>query len=335
MAKHRRDEYQYPCAVIRGNERTLLGKADMNKIAEAPDVQAAMNILADFGYGDGKPLENPRDFERALREEQKRFVDLVLSVVLEKEELEFLQYPADYHNVKVILKSEILEISPDAYLTAGGTVESDKLAYMIQARDYMFMEPRIKEAMEEAVEGYAKNKDPQEIDIILDKACYRDMLKAAEAGGNDFVIGYVKLLIDILNILTFVRLRKIKKSETFLRKVLLEGGKIDLKTFVDSYNDTYQVLGEKLDIYGFKEIMELGAATVEETGKYSLLEKLCDDAKVRYIQGAKFVTTGLEPIAAFYIAKENEIKNLRMVLTGKLAGTAEETIKERLRETYV
>ena len=34
-------------------------------------------------------------------------------------------------------------------------------------------------------------------------------------------------------------------------------------------------------------------------------------------------------------AKENEIKNLRMVLTGKLAGTAEETIKERLRETYV
>ena len=38
---------------------------------------------------------------------------------------------------------------------------------------------------------------------------------------------------------------------------------------------------------------------------------------------------------AFYIAKESEIKNLRMVLTGKLAGTAEETIKERLRETYV
>ena len=35
MAKHRRDEYQYPCAVIRGNERTLLGKADMNKVLEA------------------------------------------------------------------------------------------------------------------------------------------------------------------------------------------------------------------------------------------------------------------------------------------------------------
>ena len=335
MAKHRRDEYQYPCAVIRGNERTLLGKADVNKVAESADVQAAMNILAEFGYGDGKPLENLRDYEKALKEEQKRVCDLVLSVVHEKEELEFLQYPADYHNVKVILKAEVLEISPDNYLLDGGTIEADKLVYMIQARDYMFMPPRIKEAMEEAIEGFAKNKDPQEIDIILDRACYRDMLKAAEAEGNDFVVGYVKLLIDILNINTFVRLRKIKKPETFLQKVFLEGGQIDLKTLLDSYNDTYQVLGEKLDIYGFREIMEVGAAKVEETGKYSLLERLCDDIKVRYIQGAKFVTTGIEPIAAFYIAKESEIKNLRMVLTGKLAGTAEETIKERLRETYV
>ena len=335
MAKHRRDEYQYSCAVIRGNERTLLGKADMNKVAEAADVQAAMNILADFGYGDGKPLENPRDYEKSLKEEQKRVCDLVLSVVNEKEELEFLQYPADYHNVKVVLKAEILEISPEAYFMAGGTIEADKLAYMIQARDYMFMPPRIKEAMEEAIEGYAKNKDPQEIDIVLDKACYRDMLAAAETCGNEFVVEYVRLLIDILNINTFVRLRKIKKPETFLQKVFLEGGKIDLKTLVDSYGDTYQNLGEKLDIHGYREIMEVGAAKVEETGKYSLLEKLCDDTKVRYIQAAKFITTGIEPIAAFYIAKENEIKNLRMVLTGKLAGIAEETIKERLRETYV
>ena len=335
MAKHRRDEYQYPCAVIRGNERTLLGKADVAKVAESNSVQSAMNIMAEFGYGNGKPLENPREFEKALKDEQQRVVDLVASVVLEKEELEFLQYPADYHNVKVVLKAEILGTNPENYLSSGGTVPADQLASMIKERNYMFMPPRIKEAMEEAIQGYAKNKDPQEIDILLDRACYKDMLNAAVNAGNDFVIGYVRLLIDILNMLTFVRLRKIKKPASFLQKVFLEGGKIDEKTLVDAYGDTYQAIGEKLDIYGFKAIMEEGAAKVEQTGKYSLMEKLCDDAKIKYIQNAKFVTAGIEPIAAFYIAKENEIKNLRMVLTGKLAGTAEETIKERLRETYV
>lgn len=335
MAKHRRDEYQYPCAVIRGNERTLLEKVHVNKLAEAADVQGAMNILADFGYGDGKPLDNPRDFEKALKNEQKRVTELVLSVLSEREELEFLMYPADYHNVKVVLKAEALGLSPENYLSQSGTIEADKLAYMIKTRDYMFMPTRIKEAMNEAIEGFAKNKDPQEIDIILDKACYRDMLLAAKTQGNEFVIGYVKLLIDELNILTFVRLRKIQKYEAFFKKVFLEGGNIDEKTFVDAYKDSYEALDEKLDVYGYREIMEKGAAKVEEEGKYSLIEKLCDDAKIRYIQSAKFIVAGIEPIAAFYIAKEYEIKNLRMVLTSKLAGTSEENIKERLRETYV
>jgi len=335
MAKHRRDEYQYPCAVIRGNERTLLSSADINKMAESSGVQAAMNIMAEFGYGDGKPLDNPRDFEKALKAEQKRVSELVLSVLPEKDELEFLQYPADYHNVKVILKAEVLGISPESYLGEGGIVPADKMALMIKERNYMFMPVQIRDSIEEALEGFAKNRDPQEIDIILDKACYRHMLAAAEAAGSDFVKGYVKLLIDILNVLTFVRLREIKKPASFLQKVFLEGGNIDEKTLTAMYDDAYQTAAEKLDIFGFAEIMGRGAVNAAETGKYALMEKLCDDMKIEYIKGAKFITAGIEPVAAFYIAKENEIKNLRMVLTGKLAGIAEETIKERLRETYV
>ena len=65
------------------------------------------------------------------------------------------------------------------------------------------------------------------------------------------------------------------------------------------------------------------------------MEKLCDNLKVRYAKGAQFITAGIEPIAAFYVAKEMELKNLRMVLTGKLVGIPEETLKERLREAYV
>ena len=68
---------------------------------------------------------------------------------------------------------------------------------------------------------------------------------------------------------------------------------------------------------------------------YTLLEKLCDDLRIRYIRDAKYITAGLAPIAAFHIAKESEIKNLRMVLTGKAAGLSDEIMKERLRETYV
>ena len=266
MTKHREDQYEFPCAVIRGNERTLLSKSDMLKVIESKQFQAAMNVLGEFGYGDGKELESPRDFEKVLRAEQVRVSQLVFSILPEKEELEFLLYPNDYHNVKVTLKSEALGVPPKGYLVSGGTVEAETMAQMVKERNFIFFSLTMKQGIWEALDLFAKGRDPQEIDIILDKACYKDMLEKAEATEDEFLIGYVK---------------------------------------------------------------------VKESGKYTVLEKLCDDLRMKYIKDAKYVTAGIAPIAAFFIAKESEIKNLRMILTGKLSSASEEIMKERLRETYV
>ena len=105
--------------------------------------------------------------------------------------------------------------------------------------------------------------------------------------------------------------------------------------FVSAYEESYQQVADKLRPYGFGDIIEKGAAEVRNTGLYSLMEKMCDDRLMRYIKDAKYVPFGPEAAAAFLLAKESEIKNLRMILTGKIAGTPKEVISERLRETYV
>ena len=193
----------------------------------------------------------------------------------------------------------------------------------------------MREGLLEAAEVFSKGRDPQEIDIILDKACYRDMQKRAELTGNDFIIGYVKLLTDILNVNTFIRLREIGKPFEFFRKVFLPGGDIDEKVFTGSYEEGYQQLADKMAPFGFRDVFAQGAAAVQAEGKYTLLEKLCDDMKMKYMKDAKYKTFGIEPVCAFLTAKESEVKNLRMILTGMLAGTSREVTKERLRETYV
>lgn len=82
-------------------------------------------------------------------------------------------------------------------------------------------------------------------------------------------------------------------------------------------------------------MLSSGALLVQNEGKYTLLEKLCDDMRMKYVKDARYVSFGIEPVCGFLIAKESEIKNLRMILTGMLAGTAKEVTKERLREAYV
>mgnify|MGYP000005800203 FL=1 len=335
MSKVKEDSYIFCASIIRASENTLLPEAELVRAAEADTFQGAMAVLNEHGFSDGKALERPRDFVKLLNEEEEKAYELVFSAVPEKSELGLFRCPKDYHNVKAALKAEFLGLDPESYMMEGGNFEPMAMASMIRERNFMFFSTEMKDAVNQAVELFGKGRDPQEIDIILDKACYSQMLKEAEKTENQFLIGYVKLLIDILNVTTFVRLRQIGKPWTFFQKVFLEGGNMAENLFISSYEENYQQLTDKFAPYGFGEIIEKGAAHVKSTGMYSLLEKLCDNKRIEYIKDAKFVSFGLEPAAAFLIAKESESKNLRMILPGKRSGTSKEVILERLRKTYV
>ncbi len=335
MSKNREDSYIFCDSLIRASERSLLTKAKLLRAAEAENFNASVAVLNEYNYGDGRTFENPRDFAGLLADEERKAFDLVLSALPDKTELEMLRCPKDYHNAKAALKAEFLEISPLKYMVGGGRFEPEAMEAMIRERDFMWFSTEMKEAVAEASELFGKGRDPQEIDIILDKACYREMLRTAEAVGDGFLIGYVRLLIDILNVVTFVRLRQIKKPWSFFRKVFLDGGSIPENLFIGGYEESYHQLADKFAPYGFREIVEKGAVKVKTDGTYSLLEKLCDNKRIEYIRDAKFVPFGLAPAAAFIIAKESECKNLRMILSGKIAGTPKAVILERLRKTYV
>lgn len=169
----------------------------------------------------------------------------------------------------------------------------------------------------------------------LNKAVPDGDFHLAEETENLFLINYVRLLIDILNVITFVRLRQMKKPWTFFSKIFLQGGQMAESLFVGGYEENYHKLADRFRPYGFAEIIEKGGEKVRETGMYSLLEKLCDNKRIEYIKDAKYISFGIEPAAAYLIAKDSEIKNLRMIFTGKIAGTPKEVILERLRKTYV
>jgi len=90
-----------------------------------------------------------------------------------------------------------------------------------------------------------------------------------------------------------------------------------------------------LSAYGFRDLFLEGTEALTETGKFTTLEKLLDNKLIEYVKSAKYVPFGIEPLAGYLIAKDNEIKIARIILAGKLAGISPELIRERLRETYV
>ena len=55
----------------------------------------------------------------------------------------------------------------------------------------------------------------------------------------------------------------------------------------------------------------------------------------KLLKEAKYINFGAGVLAAFYYAREYEVKNIRIILAGKRAGQDSDTIRERMRDSYV
>ena len=335
MAKREHLEYTFADAYIGSFSKNLMNRQDMMRLASCKDMKSAEAVLQEFGYGEAKELYDG-DIEWFIRREQNKLFDLIYDTLPESKELALYLFPYDYHNVKVCLKSEFLGITPsEHHLMSNGDIDWKHMVAMVRDRNYDFMPEIMKHAIMEAVDLFGRSGDPQEIDIIMDKACYKQMLAAAEETDEEFLIGIVKRQIDILNLKTFVRLRQIEKPWSFFQKVYLEGGNISEQFFISSYEEPFSQLADKLAPYGLKEAMAAGGQELKETGDFALFERLCDDALMEFNKQAKYETFGVVPIAGYWYAKELEIDNLRIILTGILIGSTPEEIGEKLREPYV
>lgn len=337
MTKLNTMDYVFSNSYIGNFVSQLMTKKDLLRVASAKDLETAGAILRDFGYGDAKDLTDGRNIEDYLRKERSALRERVFKTVPDPEVFRFDLLPYDYHNVKVCLKSELLdrEIDPEEDLNPDGSIPADRLLQLVRDRNSSFLSPQMKAGIAEALDVYNRGKDPQTIDLVLDRACYREMLDAAKATESDFLIGFVKIRIDAANLGTFLRLRQLGRPWSFFRDIYLEGGNIPLQLLIGAWEEPYARVAERLDPYGFRAAMADGARIMKETGSFTAFEKFRDDAVMKYVKDAKYIPFGPEPVEGYWYAKTKEIDNLRIALTGNYYGFSEASVEERLRETYV
>ena len=70
-------------------------------------------------------------------------------------------------------------------------------------------------------------------------------------------------------------------------------------------------------------------------GSLTAFEKACDNALNAYMQKAKYIPFGEQPMLGYVSAKDNEFTAIRIILTGRLADLPADVIRERLRNAYV
>lgn len=321
---------------LRVLETRLLDKSKIDRMKDASSTEEVLRILGETSYAASLSImKKPEDYEAVLTEELKSLYQLMYEMTPEKKIIDLFSLKYDYHNIKVLLKEKVSEKSFSNMLIDVGTISAEKLSGYIKNDDYRDITSLLREAIEKVQSDYQETKDSQRIDLILDKYLYKDILKRAVELSNKFLINYTKMNIDLINIKTFLRVKKQKKGRDFLKEVLLNGGNIDNDIFLNSLNDSVDNLVNRLSYTDYYKIMKDGLEDYDKKENIAAFERLADDFLMNIIKDTKLISFGPEPIAAYIIAKETEIKLLRIIMVGKLNNIPPEVLGERLRDSYV
>ncbi len=317
-------------------EKKLLGQLTIDKMVDAKDLGEVLRTLGDTEYASAvSAAEKGEDYEQILAFELKRTYDLMREITPRDEVVDLMALKYDYHNLKVMLKEHVMKSDLSEIYIPVGTLDFNKIKTMFKAEQMRDIQPEFKAAIEEILKDYEENEDPQRIDILADRHYYKHLYRMADKTEIDLFKAYVKDSIDFLNVSAAIRLKKQEKDLRFFNEVILINGNIERDDILLTMNESIDVMMNKFRYARISKELLKGLAAYQETGRLSAFEKNMDNYLINLNKDSKSVTFGPEPLFSYLVAKEMELKILRIIMVSKMNNISPEATRERLRDLYV
>jgi len=324
--------YAYAVGRVRALETKLLSKADFSRLLDAADFAQALRALAESGY---PVTEETRDYEQVLMAEQKEVLSLLGDLSEDESLVELFRRRYDYHNLKVLLKGKYSHQDLEQALIDLGLMPIQKLAEAVMGGEVDALPETLGRAVTAAESAFALTRAPQELDVGVDQEQYAYMSEVLRQLNNSFLQTWLTWEIDLINITSFLRLRWLDENLKSLERDMLPGGSLDATFFRQIREEPWETLAQSFQRTPYGQGIADGISKLKTKKTFAALERSCEDIMIQLLKRSRETSFGVEPVVAYVLLKEFEIKAVRAVLVGKLNDLPKEKIKERLLSEYV
>lgn len=318
-------QYIYAVARIRSKELQLLDDQFINQLMAAPGYNECLKLLLDKGWA----KEGITELEQMLKHEQEETWDFISDLVEDMSVFDVLLLPKDYHNLKAAIKMVYTGSEDENIFLNHGSIDAGTILEAVKSQDFTLLPEHMRSAAGEAYRVLTETGDGQLCDLIIDKAALEAIYSAGKEQSDEVLKLFAEMKTASANIKIAVRAQRTGKSLEWIQRALAPCDTLDVEILA------------RAAVSGFDEICEYLMQTEYAEGvdelKRSLshFERWCDDRLIQRIQPQKYNPFTLGPLAAYLLARDNEIKTVRIILLGKLNEISEEAIRERLRIMYV
>jgi V/A-type H+-transporting ATPase subunit C len=328
--------YGYAVARLRAMERRFLEPATLVRLVDAEDYGQTLKILTETHYGTLLSGEtSPAALERILEEELLGLCAEMRGFVPDDSLLALVRVPYDYHNVKTLLKSALLVKRGGRkrwdLLTSLGSIPVDELITAIESEDCRLLPFGLDAAVTAALGAYEQSGDLLEMERILDAAQFSAMGRIAGRIGSPGIGRYLRFRIDGENLRTLLRLKRFGMEPPKVTPYLHPGGTVALSLFASLAGEPLEGWPRSLSFSDLAPVLGIFGEGRSVEDLLSSVETSLEEEGLRLLEEYRTQLEAPENVLWHLLAKETEIRNLRVILVSKANGTDKSTTRRLLR----
>ena len=319
--------YVYQSAQVRVLEMQMLTRATFHDMANAENLRSAADLLSATEYTIPQAGKSFTEVEEVLKARRSVVRRLFEDLIIDKPLVHLFRTRDDFANLRLAVRRTLTEKPIGADYSEDGNIPPELYEEVFEQENYNLFPDYMADAVEQAVLAYYRNKQIPDIDHAIDVAQAQYNLKQAHCLKNIFLLGLFRIQIDLTNIRTMLRL---KFTESEQRKVFLKGGFLELERLQRGVELGYEALAPLFFVTPYYRLVEAGAGYLNSNKSFLKLEQQCEQHMTGFLKSTVQITTGPQPIIAYLLLKENEIRTVRLILTAKKNNLDTKLILDRI-----
>ena len=318
--------YAYATARVRALQSQMLSRAELLDLTNAENFTAAAELLSQTQYALPQNA-SLTDLENILLQRRTELRELFKKLIIDEDIIEPLIVREDFANMRLALRRKLTEKPVGLDYSNDGSIPAEDFEKIFEEENYTPLPYHMREAIERAVLAYYQDKDIRQIDYALDYMHFEYKLNRALQLKNIFMIELFRMQVDINNIKTLLRL---KFTESEVRDVFIFGGYLNIRELKTALDADFETIKSMFAYTPYKEIFEQGINYLTENNSFIKLEQKCDEHLAGFLKTTNNITAGPQPIGAYLLGKEAEIRRLRLILTAKKNELDKQLILDRI-----
>ncbi|SFB71415.1 H+-ATPase subunit C/Vma6 [Brevinema andersonii] len=326
----------YLSGLLRAGKVYALTDSDFVALAETPNAETLAKSLEDTVYGPLFQGHTLKDFAEIFDNFYRTRFNEIKSMIPDPGIIKVHALKMDLNNLKLLYKAKSMqkEVVWDR-LSDEGAIPAEKMYTIVEHELYNELPKPVEQALIELKQ--ISGDDVRQIDFLIDRAFYiyrLDLLKEAfiqNAHDYSQILDLYRKEIDCENIKNIFRAKKMDLERDQILEIIIPGGYISSELLFEEAVLPAEDFIDFVRETAYAETLSEGIDFWVNTRSCTILEKQIDEFLIKIVRNFSFIGQGPAVVEEMLRLLDIELKNLKLIIIGKLNSMSVESIKGRVR----